>query len=214
MRVQKPILWRFPLYTAHTRPTYPYEKRRLRVLNNLRFNVETNRPVLFGLAAEGGVKPPEVSVRSLDWTDYEAASIPPPPVSPPLQKSLDGEADCSRRGPFPLISAKVKCVAEAAAVDTDTTLLRRLSSPEGADDAESFRGTPSSGLREGEEDALGSPEVILAADVVYDNRCGLYNNGGGGSGGGLKGRSLWPTVVICDLSVPFFGVDTRHVVAQ
>lgn len=174
MDVGTKTILRFLVYTAYTRPTHPYKTRHLRVLNNLRFNVETNRPVLLDLAADSGVKPPKVSVRSLDWTDYEAERIPPPLVSPPLQENSDnGHADRS-------IPAKIKSLAT---IDTDTTLLRGLRSSENAGDAESFRGTPWRGLREGGEDALGSPEVILAADVVYDNRCGLYNKDS--SSGGL-----------------------------
>ncbi|CAN0422904.1 unnamed protein product, partial [Discosporangium mesarthrocarpum] len=161
-----------------------------RVLANLRLNAEINQPLLE--SGRQGAAASRVMVQSLDWTDFVpseefplaeehpqsastppamAATVPPlPPGGPPRplgeggtrdslggggekgSKVLAGAASCMGSGPEASGGE-----GEAGAVDGGGGCV--------ADAACSPMGDGSLG-----GDGLGCPEVVLAADVVYDVR--------------------------------------------
>ncbi|CAN0431024.1 unnamed protein product [Ectocarpus sp. 12 AP-2014] len=144
-----------------------------RVLANLHHNVEINRALLeAGDGRSNGdndkpsTTPSGVSVRFLDWTDYcrhNASSVPPAGgggggvrADATSGRTADGsrpDEDDDRGGGCP----GGGCSSTAAAA---------VGSGEGG-----ARHTGTGRVNEcggGEGDSLGTPEVVLAADVVYD----------------------------------------------
>ena len=152
------------------------------MLSNLEHNVEINRKRLRDGSQTGDAPPPpaDVAVRFLDWTDYSASlsqtSASPSPTTPAPKGSSPGSGAAGVASSSSPAQASACSKSDAgggsAGVPGDGRPVdgcggvsgRSRPSPAaaaaiGVETAEAERGT---------EDSLGMPEVVLAADVVYD----------------------------------------------
>lgn len=151
----------------------------LRVLANLRFNEEINRSVLGSRANSTSV-----TVRSLDWTDYADRVRPETLASHSIRASPAWEAPCCHADKVLLQAAsaepsgrlsRTKIVDQPVLSDDDVA----DENPSGRCGCSRRRSSVSACQRGHEvppgagEDPLGTPEVLLAADVVYDVRCDM-----------------------------------------
>lgn len=163
----------------------PCQPRKKRVLSNLEHNVEINRKQLrngWDQADDAPPHPPpaDVAVRFLDWTDYCASlSAPPPPATPvPQGNGLGSEtagaatsSSSGGGGPAPASARSENDGGGSGGVPGDG---RPVADACGGVLGGSRRPSPAAvGVETGEvergpEDSLGMPEVVLAADVVYD----------------------------------------------
>lgn len=125
-----------------------------RVLANLHLNVEINRPLLNSLTDRHS----DVAVRALDWTDYipEVES-----VDSPLLPCAGSNDNLEPSRVPPVIN---QCAADDEHLDsTDQTSTTNQIGFDG-------KGVGNVGRGCEEGDPLGRPDVVLAADVVYDIR--------------------------------------------
>lgn len=140
----------------------PYVSRNLRtrggrggdrVLANLRFNVETNRAALKELTGAD----PNVTVQALDWTDFTASSETAgsePEATAPRDNDHSELTTGNKRAPAGGFDLPVGGGGTGA----------------GDGDGDGVGCSRDAGQVGGitVDDALGTPEVVLAADVVYD----------------------------------------------
>lgn len=122
-----------------------------RVLANLRFNVENNRAALKELTGAD----PNVTVQALNWTDFTASSETvgsEPEASAPKDNDLSELTTGNKRAPTGGFDLPVGGGGTGAG-DGDGVGCSRDTGQVG--DATV-------------DDALGTPEVVLGADVVYD----------------------------------------------
>lgn len=136
-----------------------------RVLANLRFNVETNRHVLQGRSCAT-----KILVRPLDWTDY--ASVGCGGVSSPSDGAECG--DCSVELKSAAVIGLGQEFGRSAEVQEGAVRGDRgceLSGAAASSMSCRFSQCSRSELCAEQDDSLGKPEVLIAADVVYDARC-------------------------------------------
>ncbi|CAM9415382.1 unnamed protein product [Ectocarpus sp. 8 AP-2014] len=140
-----------------------------RVLANLHHNVEINRTLLeAGDGRSNGdndkpsITPSGVSVRFLDWTDYcrHNASSVPPAGGVRADATSGGTADGSR--PDEDDDGGGGCLGSGCS----STAAAAVGSGEGG--ARHTGSGRDNECGDGGGDSLGTPEVVLAADVVYD----------------------------------------------
>eukprot|EP00752_Nemacystus_decipiens_P003848 g3540.t1 len=159
-----------------------------KVLSNLEHNVEINRKRLWncGGQTDDSPRPPaDVVVRFLDWTDYcgSLGASPSPAVTPapeensPGCETIDGASRSRSSGgssmssPAPTPACGEGHVGGSSGAPGDG----RSASGACLDGLGGSRSSPATAVgvetgdvERGPEDSLGIPEVVLAADVVYD----------------------------------------------
>lgn len=127
-----------------------------RVLANLRSNLELNKGLIKERTGSA-----DVSVQHLDWTDY---------APPNCGKIADNDVSEEERGRD---SLKTTAAATLSSVSRPMPVAdTNISSPAGTvTDKLPHAETITRQTAEIYGDGLGTPDVLLAADVVYDQRC-------------------------------------------
>lgn len=136
-----------------------------------------------------------VTVRALDWNDYAAALLrpetvgsEPTPVDPKDVNASSHSCKGDRPESTPMAPTGNKALTPRVGLPPTTTGTCQLPVEDrdptgGGSRGESWQGAEEAGTdsrcdeeteawAEAGEDALGTPDVLLAADVVYDVRCG------------------------------------------
>lgn len=146
-----------------------------RVLSNLEYNVEINHKLLNSRPngeSDAPHPPTDVAVRFLDWTDYYDSLRACPPATPAPQGHSPGSgtaaAAAGGSAGSSLSPASAAC-SKSGIGGSGGGPPRDGGRPATDDGCGVPVGSRSSAASErGTEDPLGMPEVVLAADVVYD----------------------------------------------
>eukprot|EP00903_Cladosiphon_okamuranus_P021165 g19441.t1 len=147
-----------------------------KVLSNLEHNVKINHKLLRNGDRNAPPHPSaDVAVRFLDWTDYcGSPGIPRPATPAPPGRTLRAEtvgvaSSGSSSSPAPASVRTESEIGGSGGVPKDGGLAADCcSGVSRSSPAAAAVGVEFGEVETGAEDSLGMPEVVLAADVVYD----------------------------------------------